>query len=71
MRMLCATKAATRSTLKPAPAGILQRQCARGQHAHGEECEQCKLKRATLRRKASGASDIALELYLYLASNAF
>lgn len=36
----------------PALAGILQRQCACGQHATGGECEDCKKKKEKLQRNA-------------------
>lgn len=40
----------------PAPAGVLQRQCACGRHTQGEaECGKCAAKRATLQRHGNGA----------------
>lgn len=41
--------------MQPAPGGILQRQCACGQHTGGGgECEECKKKRQGLQRAAAG-----------------
>jgi hypothetical protein len=48
-----AAKAAQNSPLKPANAGLLQRQCACGQHAIGGVCEQCR-KKGILQRAAAG-----------------
>jgi len=43
------------ATIGRAPAGVLQRQCACGQHTQGEgECEQCAQERMTLQRKRNG-----------------
>lgn len=40
----------------PAPAGVLQRKCACGNHSPaGGECTQCAAKRKTLQRRATGA----------------
>ncbi len=39
------------------PAVLLQRACSCGQHGHGEaECEECKQKKQSLQRAASGAA---------------
>src|SRR2546429_6840816 len=40
--------------LSPVQGGILQRQCACGQHTMGGECEACKKKKMPLQRKFNG-----------------
>jgi Domain of unknown function (DUF4157)/Novel toxin 16 len=40
--------------LSQVPSGLLQRQCACGQHTMGEECEGCKRNHSTLQRKSAG-----------------
>jgi hypothetical protein len=40
--------------LSQAPARVLQRKCACGQHTMGGECEGCKKKHSTLQRKPAG-----------------
>src|ERR1700737_4088573 len=45
--------------LSAAPSGVLQRQCACGQHATGGECERCKKKQTLLQRKSNGAGEPA------------
>jgi len=47
------------ASLSRAPAGLLQRQCACGQHTHGGECEQCKKKPMPLQRKSENSSVVA------------
>jgi hypothetical protein len=41
------TQTATRPTITPAKSGLLQRQCACGQHSGGVECESCRKKHVT------------------------
>jgi hypothetical protein len=48
--MQSAVKAIQNPSLKPANAGLLQRQCACGQHAIGGECEECSKKKRVLQR---------------------
>lgn len=54
------TQTPTRPAITPAAKGVLQRQCACGQHtAAGGECEECKEKReATLQRAAVSPSSV-------------
>ena len=43
------------ATLSRVPTGVLQRQCACGQHTQGEgECDDCAGKRMTLQRHSNG-----------------
>ena len=49
-------RSAAQKSHAPAPAGLLQRQCACGGHVlGGGECTQCAAKRALLQRRAAGA----------------
>ena len=54
------TQTAARPTITPAASGLLQRQCACGQHTStGGECEECKQKReGTLQRTAINPSPV-------------
>nr|PZN26974.1 MAG: hypothetical protein DIU80_12660 [Chloroflexota bacterium] len=51
---------AQRADISPAPAGLLQRACACGNHAHGGECESCKRKREQLQRAGVGEAPAAI-----------
>ncbi len=54
------TQTVAKSTIKPAASGVLQRQCACGQHTSaGGECEECKNKReSVLQRSAINPSPV-------------
>ncbi len=58
-----ATAQTTHPSQSPLPSGLLQRQCACGQHtATGEECAECAKKKSGLQRKLTvGASNDPLE----------
>ncbi len=51
-QLMNSTKTANTSSLKSARAGLLQRQCACGQHAIGGECKECHKKKGILQRSA-------------------
>src|SRR6185436_860363 len=48
-----------RAETAPAAGGLLQRQCACGQHAEGGECEECRKKKEVLQRQPVGGAEPA------------
>lgn len=57
-RSIAQTAKAPVPVLPQAPAGLLQRQCACGQHTTGGDCEQCRKKKGMLQRRAAGPSSL-------------
>jgi len=53
------TTRAARPAPKPVQSGLLQRQCACGNHASGGECLECKKKKDMLQRKSTYTSDVS------------
>lgn len=56
------------ATITTAARGVLQRQCAYGQHAQGVECEECKQNQMTLQRKSENGNAAPSIVYEVLRS---
>lgn len=52
-RSIAPTQQAAAPLVSQAPSGLLQRQCACGQHTMGGECEECKKNGLNIQRRAS------------------
>jgi hypothetical protein len=52
-RSIAPTRQAAAPVLSQVPGGLLQRQCACGQHTMGGECQSCRMKRIPSRRHAN------------------
>lgn len=58
-RVLTPARNSAAISLSPAPAGVLHRACACGQHSHGKgQCDQCSKKDSASRRQQAAASSM-------------